>query len=850
MRMSCFRCLAVLIVLAWGVSSLPAALPSVAIKTISFGELQAPTCITNAADGSGRLFVCDQRGQIRIIQNNMLLPQVFLDLSSKIVPFAPTSYLFPMTTTYDERGLLGLAFHPGFANPVSPGYKKFYVFYSAPSANARGNPNAPATTPVPVNCRTVISEFQISANANVADATSERVVLTFDKPQMNHNGGQLEFGPDGYLYFSTGDGGGANDMNLGHTGASFPPSLGNLGNAQDKTSLLGKIHRVDPLGTNGPGGQYGIPASNPFVGAGGGVREEIYAYGLRNTWRFSFDTGTGGTGKLFAGDVGQNNVEEVDIITSGGNFGWHAREGTFSFDSTLENALINGGTVRIDGGTQTLPGGAVLIDPIAQYAHPTVTVGTPALPNLGTSITGGYRYRGSAISNLVGKYVFGDYNFGAINSGTTQGTLLGIEETSPNVWSVPAPITVVGTNPLSTTHVLAFGRDEQGELYIATEVAQGPQNDPNTSQPSGGIHKILAATGSKTITPNKDNTMFSEENPAGGSFLSDGLGYLYSGRLNFNPALRRALVSFDVAGQVPAGATIQSAQFQLKATKLGPSANGKTLSLYRLTETWGEGTSQNTFGGTGATATVGDATWNRRFYNTSVWSSPGGTHSPTVTASTAIASGIMTWSSSTKLVADVQGWLDTPSSNAGWVLIGDELDGGTATQFDSVQTGANTGHQAPTLAITYSITPTLTRHESWLQQYFLPGHYVDDLADLDGDGLRNLAEYAFAYNPVVANAPGAGVQVSATQSGSNTTFTITFRRDPRATDLTYNLQTSSDLKTWSTIVQSVAGAAPTGAALVSDADITGESPIKLVTSTETVAGSNAWRWARMQIIRQ
>lgn len=847
--MSLFR-LAILVALTIGalnVSSLHADLPSVAIKTVSFGELQAPTCITNAADGSGRLFVCEQRGQIRIIQNGMLLPQVFLDLSSKIVPFAPTSYQFPMTDSYDERGLLGLAFHPGFSTPASSGYRKFYVFYSAPSPNVRGNPTPPATAPAPVNCQTVISEFQISTNANIADVTSERILLTFDKPQMNHNGGQLEFGPDGLLYFSTGDGGGANDINVGHTGATNPPTAGNLGNAQDKTSMMGKIHRIDPLGTNGPGGQYGIPNANPFVGDGSGVRGEIFAYGLRNTWRFSFDTGTGGTNQLFAADVGQNQVEEINIITSGGNYGWHAREGSFTFDSAVENALLNGGTVRINGGNQTLPGGAVLINPIAQYAHPSVTIGSPALPSLGTSIAGGYRYRGTAIPALAGKYVFGDYNVGAIGSGTTQGTLLGIEETSPGVWSTPAAIPVVGTNPLSTTHVMAFGRDEQGEIYIATEVAQGPRNDPNTAQPSGGIYSIVGASATKTLTPNKDNTIYSEDLTTG-LFTSDALGYLYAGKTGetFGPYLRRALVSFDVAGQVPAGSIVQSVQLKLNLRKNGVSAPGKTASLYRLTESWGEGTSQNGGGqGTGAAATTGDATWTRRLYNTNAWSSAGGTHSPVASASAIIGNlGVMTWGSTSQMVSDVQGWVNTPASNAGWLLVGDEANDKTACQFDSKQSGS----VPPSLVVTYTASSTLTRRETWLQQYFVPGHYVDDQADLDGDGLRNLAEYAFAFSPVSPNTPGAGLQVSSSRSGSNTILTMTFRRDPRATDLTYKLQTSSDLVQWTTILQSAGGNAPTGTGFVSDTDVTGESPIKLVTGTQTVTGSR--RFARVQIIRQ
>ncbi len=807
-------------------------LPSVVIAPISVGELQAPVCITHAGDGSGRLFICEQAGQVRIIQDGMLQPQVFLDLSARIVP---------LTSYYDERGLLSLAFHPGFATASSPGYRRFYVFYSAPSPNAAVNP--------PVNCRSTISEFQVSATTGLGDPATERVLLSFDKPQDNHNGGQLAFGPDGYLYISTGDGGGADDDYLGHNGGTNPATPGNLGNAQDTTSLLGKILCIDPLGTNGPGGQYGIPVANPFSIPRGSVRTEIFAFGFRNVWRFSFDTGTGGTGKLFAADVGQSSVEEVDIVTAGANFGWHAREGAFTFDSAVENALINGGSVRVDGGTQSFPGGAVLTGPIAQYAHPNVTIGSPALPQLGTAIIGGVRYRGAAFPALSGKYVFSDY---ASGSDSTVSQLLGIEETAPNVWSTPAVFPVAGTNPLVTTHVLALGRDEKGELYIATEMASGPQNNPANGKPSGGIYLIAPVAVTKSITAAKDNTIFSEDAVLGTS-TSDGQGHLYAGRTgsNYGPYNRRALMSFDVASQVPAGVVIQSAQLQLNLAKASFNATGKTLSLYRLSETWGEGTSVNLIGGYGAPATTGDATWQRRFYNTSSWTTAGGTHSATLSASVTVPSttGLLTWGSTSQMVSDVQGWLDTPSGNAGWILFGNETAVTTACQFDSVQTAPQDGVQPPTLVVTYPASP-LTRHQSWIQQYFAPGHYVDDLADLDGDGLRNLAEYAFAFNPLAANVPGSGLQVSTSRSGTSTLLTMTFRRDPRATDLTYNLQTSTDLIHWTTIAQSLAGATPTGSALVSDTAITNEPPIKLTTATQTVSGTFAHTFVRMQIVRQ
>ncbi len=443
---------------------LPAAFPAVELKPVSVGELTAPVDIANAGDGSGRLFVCDQKGKIRIIQQGTLVAQPFLDLSAKVIA---------LNAGYDERGLLGLAFHPNFNkrdgnNQPLPGFGRFYVFYSAVSPNATGNPS-------PVNCRSTISEFRVSADPNLADPSSERIVLSYDKPQSNHNGGQLEFGPDGFLYISVGDGGGANDNNFGHTGGGAGSPVGVLGNAQDRTVLFGKLLRIDPLGSNGPGGQYSVPPTNPFVGLGGGVREEIYAFGLRNPWRASFDVGSGGTNRLFLADVGQNSVEEVDLILPGANYGWRAREAGYPFDATAPN-----------------PSGIGFSEPIAQYAHPGVTL-NPPLPQLGTSIIGGYLYRGRAFPALVGKYIFGDYNTGSIGSGTTAGTILGIEETSPGTWSTPTPLVVVGGNPVPT-HLLALGRDEAGEIYLATQVVQGPQNDPATGRPTGGIYQIVPVT--------------------------------------------------------------------------------------------------------------------------------------------------------------------------------------------------------------------------------------------------------------------------------------------------------------------------------------------------------------------
>ncbi len=822
--------------------------PALALKPVSLQQIVSPVSISNAGDGSKRLFVCDQAGKIWVVRDEMVLPVPFLDLGSKVVPKAPTSYLFPLSTTYDERGLLGLAFHPNYNrrdinNQPLPGFGKFYVFYSAPSPNVRGNPTAPATTPVPVNCRTVISEFQVSGDANVADPNSERILLSFDKPQSNHNGGQLEFGPDGYLYFSAGDGGGSNDRDLGHNGATNPATQGNLGNAQDKTSLLGKIHRIDPLGTNGPGGQYGIPASNPFVGAGGGVREEIYAYGLRNTWRFSFDIGPSSTGRLFAADAGQVQVEEVNIITAGGNYGWRAREGSVVFDAAVQTALVSGGTVRTDAGNVVLPGGETLIDPIAQYAHTGLSIGSPPLQDIGASAIGGYVYRGSAIPGLVGKYVFGDYSQGIPSA---DGTLLGLEESPANSNNWSLSVLPIGGNNRLTTRVYAFGRDEDGELYVATKVTRGPFELDVNGRPTGAIYKIVAANVSTTtLNPSKDNSMFSES-PGN----SNALGGIYAGT-TAGGAFRRGLLVFDIAGQLAPGAIVTGAQLTLNLNQAPgiPAPANVSMTLHRLTESWGEATSGPS-SGAGSPAVVGDATWTARFYDATsptLWTTAGGTFnaaaSATATVGTALTDYI--WRSST-LATEVRAWQSSPATNFGWLLRGDETVQ-SARRFGSRESSAAL---RPRLQIEYNPTlPPPSRRESWLRQYFpTPGTYVDDLADLDSDGISNVIEYAYAFSPLATNAPAAGLQTSAVTIGATTTYTITFRRDPRATDLTYVLETSDDLIVWNPIAQSVAGAVPTGVGFVSEADAVGEAPVKVVTAVENVAAPGK-RFSRLRIIR-
>ncbi len=427
--------------------------PQIRLQTVSSEELVAPLALTNAGDGSNRLFVVGQRGTIDIIQGGSLLPTAFLDIESKLVP---------ERQNFDERGLLGLAFHPDFGATGTWGEERFYVYYSAPRPG--GDPNDPVN---PIDHQSVIAEYRVSSpGSNMADPNSERILLTFDQPQFNHDGGQLAFGPDEKLYISTGDGGGGGDNEPGHTGGGDENPSGGLGNGQDRSKLLGKVLRIDVEGTNGPGGQYGIPADNPFEGVGGGVREEIFAYGLRNPWRFSFDDGPGGSGRLFLGDVGQGDVEEVNIIESGKNYGWRIKEGTFDFDNTVTPDPV-----------------VPLQDPIAEYTRAGRANG---LPEIGVTVVGGYVYRGADFPELLGKYIFADWSIGFRD---VNGTLLGLEETSPGDFDLSV-LDVEGGNPIGR-YITALGEDESGELYLLTRTTLAVSElDPVTGKPTGAVFKI------------------------------------------------------------------------------------------------------------------------------------------------------------------------------------------------------------------------------------------------------------------------------------------------------------------------------------------------------------------------
>jgi len=342
----------------------------------------SPVDLINAGDGSGRLFIVERGGRIRIWDGRV--QRTFLDIGSRVNT---------NDSGGDERGLLGLAFPPDYS---TKGH--FYVNYISSTTTPRG--------------ATVISRFSVNrANPNDALETSEEVLLVISQPEPNHNGGQIHFGPDGYLYIGMGDGGGAGDVH------------GSIGNGQATNTFLGKMLRIDVEGTPDPGSNYAIPSDNPFL-LDPEVPDEIWSFGLRNPWRWSFDRKTG---DMYLADVGQYEWEEVNFIpassTGGENFQWRRIEGFNTF---------NAGT-QITKGTST--------DPVFEYDH-----------NAGSSITGGYVYRGQEHPRMEGIYFFGDYNSGRV---------WGLQQDPSGNW--------IDRQLLETSlRISSFGEDEAGNLYVAS----------------------------------------------------------------------------------------------------------------------------------------------------------------------------------------------------------------------------------------------------------------------------------------------------------------------------------------------------------------------------------------------
>jgi glucose/arabinose dehydrogenase len=423
--------------------------PSVPAKTpglqLVVDNLISPVAIAEAPDSSKRLFVVDELGQIWIIgADGKKLATPFIDMSAKMVTLTPA---------YDERGLLGLAFSPNFKSNG-----KFYLFYTAPPRPGTPVPGPPGAT---WNNLTRISEFKVSAtDPNQADMGSERILLEADHPYLNHNGGTIAFGPDGFLYISIGDGGKADDVGNGHVSDWYTVNAG--GNGQDiYANLMGNILRIDVNGN-----PYNIPGDNPFVGTA--ARPEIYAYGFRNPFRFSFDRG--GSHQLLVGDEGQSLYEEVDVVTKGGNYGWNVKEGTHCFD-TDSDLLERPSCPSMDSA------GKPLIDPVIEL----VNTANPKGGGVGVAIIGGFMYRGSALPALQGKYIFGMLSTGE----NANGKVFTANPAVSGMWSV-SPLALNGLPTDLGQFLKSFGEDQSGELYLLTSATEGPQGT------SGKVYKLVA----------------------------------------------------------------------------------------------------------------------------------------------------------------------------------------------------------------------------------------------------------------------------------------------------------------------------------------------------------------------
>ncbi|XP_057589370.1 HHIP-like protein 1 isoform X1 [Hippopotamus amphibius kiboko] len=381
--------------------------------------LRNPVAMVHARDGTHRFFVAEQLGLVWVyLPDRSRLEKPFLNISRAV-----------LTSPWegDERGFLGLAFHPSFRHNG-----KLYVYYSVGVGFLEW---------------IRISEFRVlEDDVNAVDHDSERIILEIEEPASNHNGGQLLFGDDGYLYIFTGDGGMAGDP------------FGKFGNAQNKSALLGKVLRID-VDRNERGPLYRIPPDNPFVGDAA-ARPEVYAIGVRNMWRCSFDRGDpasgAGRGRLFCGDVGQNKFEEVDLVERGRNYGWRAREGFECYDRKLcANTSLDD------------------VLPIFAYPH-----------KLGKSVTGGYVYRGCEYPNLNGLYIFGDFMSGRLmslreNLGTGQWQYSEICMGRGQTCAFPGLINNY------YPHIISFAEDEAGELYFMSTGV------PSATVARGVVYKMI-----------------------------------------------------------------------------------------------------------------------------------------------------------------------------------------------------------------------------------------------------------------------------------------------------------------------------------------------------------------------
>jgi hypothetical protein len=478
------------------------ALYQVVANTAS-NPISRPVYLTHAPGDYKRLFIVEKQGRIRVLDITKPSPELQQDTA----PFLDIRTLIPTLAAgnpgnQDERGLLGLAFHPQY---MSNG--KFYVYYT--TLPVAGLPNS-----AQFYCN-VVEYTNPTPAGNTADVNSARIVMQIPHPQNNHNGGWIGFGPDGFLYISVGDGGGAGDDDAGHTAI--------IGNGQDTGTPLGKILRIDVNVTTTPAqgpfvpgsiASYGIPADNPVLvqpPLATGNRREIWAWGLRNAWRCSFDRLTG---DLWIGDVGQNLWEEINYqpaltannaaVVGGRNYGWRCWEGTVSFSTTGA------------AGCPTSYNTGGLTGPVGVYTHTTVPPTPPPLTftNISStcSITGGYVYRGCAVPELAGLYFFTDYCSGRIYTTRLNGTGVLDQPVDRSTLMYGGSLVTTPTIPSLTrpqAALVSFGEDAYGELYVI-------------DQPQARIFKLVRATPGKIVNANCDF------NFDGSRTVQDIFDYLYA----------------------------------------------------------------------------------------------------------------------------------------------------------------------------------------------------------------------------------------------------------------------------------------------------------------------------------
>ena len=400
--------------------------------------LTAPLTLTEAPDESGNLFVIEQVGRIRIIKpDGTLQEEPFLDISDKIVE---------LNGDYDERGLLGLAFHPDYASNG-----RFFVYYSIPLR---------ASAPDDWNHTNVVAEYKVSGDPMKANKGSERIILQEDHPYMNHNAGTLAFGPtDGYLYISIGDGGNRDDQGLGHVDDWYDRNVG--GNGQDiYQNLKGDILRIDVDGAQ----PYSVPADNPFVDKDG--MDETWAYGFRNPYRFSFDMG--GNHALYSQDAGQELWEEINLVVKEGNYGWNVKEGPICFDAANpENPY--------EDCPETDPEGDPLIGPIIQFKNAHQPGG------LGHVVVGGYVYRGNELPLWDGQYIFGTWS---ATHDAPNGLVFIAQPKAAGLWNFKQVEFANTPSGDLNSYLLGFGQDSEGEVYVLTSDTEGPRGN------TGKVYKI------------------------------------------------------------------------------------------------------------------------------------------------------------------------------------------------------------------------------------------------------------------------------------------------------------------------------------------------------------------------